>query len=103
MGNIANISNISIPADASHRAGALVLANLLQDPQTQLALYRAEGIYPAIDLARTTAAVRSRFAAVPVSPSVLPLSALTAHALPELASGYVTRIEKDWKSEVLQR
>lgn len=103
VGNIANISNIAIPADASHRPGALVLANLLQDPQTQLALYQAEGTYPAIDLTKTSAAVRGRFAAVPLSPSVLPLSTLTAHAQPELASGYVTRIEKDWKSKVLQR
>ena len=103
VGNIANISNIAIPADASHRDGALVLANLLQDPQTQLALYKAEGIYPAVDLTKTSAAVRGQFAAVPLSPSVLPLSALTANTQPELASGYVTRIEKDWKSEVLQR
>jgi len=103
VGNIANISNIAIPNDATHRAAALVLANLLQDPATQLALYKAEGIYPGIDLNKTSPQTRSAFAAVPLSPSVLPLAALLAHAQPELASAYVTRIEKDWKSAVLQK
>ena len=103
VGNIANISNIAIPNDANHQAAALVLANLLQDPATQLALYQAEGIYPGIDLDKTSPQTRSAFAAVPLSPSVLPLAALLAHAQPELASAYVTRIEKDWKSAVLQK
>ena len=103
VGNIGNISNIAIPNDATHRAAALVLANLLQDPATQLALYKAEGIYPGIDLDKTSPQTRSAFAAVPLSPSVLPLAALLRHAQPELASAYVTRIEKDWKSVVLQK
>ncbi len=102
-GNIANNSFLSIPADAAHRPGALVLANLLQDPVTQLALYRAEGIYPGIDLSQTTAQTQAAFAAVPVSPSVLPLRDLTRNAQPELASAYVTRIEKDWKTNVLEK
>jgi putative spermidine/putrescine transport system substrate-binding protein len=103
VGNIANSSFIATPANAAHHAAALVLANVLQDPATQLQLYRAEGIYPGIDLTRTSAAVQQQFAAVPVSPSVLPLAQLTAHAQPELASGYLTRIEKDWTANVLQR
>jgi len=101
-GNIANNSFLAIPANAAHRAAALVLANVLEDPRTQLALYRAEGIYPGIDVAKTDAATRAAFAAVPLSPSVLPLTQLTAHAQPELASGYVTRLESDWKRQVLQ-
>ncbi len=103
VGNIGNISNIAIPNDATHRAAALVLANLLQDPATQLALYKAEGIYPGIDLTKTSAQTRHAFAAVAQSPSVLPLATLLRNAQPELASGYVTRIEKDWKGAVLQK
>jgi putative spermidine/putrescine transport system substrate-binding protein len=102
-GNIGNESFLSIPYNAAHQAGALVLANVLQDPQTQLALYRAEGIYPGIDLAKTDPGTQAQFAAVPVSPSVLPLAALTRNAQPELASGYVTRIEAGWKIHVLQK
>lgn len=102
-GNIANNSFVGIPSNAAHAEAAMVLANLLQDPQTQLALYQAEGIYPGIDLARTDRATRDEFADVPLSPSVLPLERLLGDAQPELASEYVTRIERDWKSEVLQR
>ena len=102
-GNIANNSFVGIPKNAAHEAAALVLANLLQDPQTQLALYKLEGIYPGIDLAKTDAATQAAFAAVPVSPSVLPLRDLLKNAQPELASQYVTQVEKDWKVNVLQR
>ncbi len=103
VGNIANASFVAIPANAAHRAAALVLANVLQDPDIQLALYRAQGVYPAIDLTRTSPAIRAAFAAVPVDPSVLPLAELTRHSVPELAGGYVTRIEKDWTANVLRR
>ena len=103
VGNIANVSFLGVPANAAHHDGALVLANLLQDPATQLQLYQAEGIYPGIDLKRTPAEVQAAFAAVPISPSVLPLTALTANAQPELASGYVARLEKDWKTNVQQK
>lgn len=103
VGNIANISFLAVPKNAAHQAGALVLANVLQDPTTQLELYKAEGIYPAIDLAKTDDATRAAFAAVPVSPSVLSLAALTEHAQPELGSAYISRLEKDWKTQVLQK
>ena len=55
-----------------------------------------EGIYPGIDVTRTSPAVQARFAAVPVHPSVLPLAELTADAQPELDGRYLTRIEQDW-------
>ncbi|GAA1994857.1 ABC transporter substrate-binding protein [Nakamurella flavida] len=102
-GNIGNRSFVAIPANAANAAGAKVLANVLQDPETQLALYEAEGIYPGIDLTRTDADVQARFAAVPLSPSVLPLEELTRDAQPELAPEYVARLEQDWTATVLQQ
>ena len=102
-GNISNDSFISIPRNAAHRAGALVLANLLQEPTVQLALYQAEGAYPGIDVARTSKTFQQRFAAVRQSPSVLSLERLTADAQPELAAEYLNRIEKDWRTKVLQQ
>lgn len=101
-GNIANSSFVGIPANAAHSDAAMVLANVLQDPATQLELYKLEGVYPGIDLTKTSAEVRQEFASVPLSASVLPLEELLSNAQPELASDYVTRIERDWKSEVLQ-
>ncbi len=85
-GNIANTSFLAVPDNAAHKAASLVLANLLQDPQTQLALYTAEGIYPGIAVTKTDSATQAQFAAVPVSPSVLPLAELTRNAVPELSS-----------------
>lgn len=103
VGNIANYSFLGIPANAAHRAAALVLANVLEAPATQLELYRLEGSYPGIDLARTTPAIQRQFAATATSASVLPLDALTRHAQPELAAGYVTHLDADWKTEILQK
>jgi len=103
VGNIANNSFLAIPSNAAHTAGARVLANVLQDPATQLRLYQAEGIYPGIDLSRTDAATQTRFAAIPVPASVLSLRALTRNAQPELSSGYIDRLEKDWTTNVLQQ
>ncbi len=102
-GNIGNASFVAIPGNAEHSAAALLLADVLLDPQTQLALFKAEGTYPVIDLARTDRQTQQAFADVPQSPSVLPLSALTQDTQPELGGDYVTRLERDWKTNVLQQ
>lgn len=102
-GNIANTSYLAIPADAADRAAALVLANLLQDPQTQLRFFADGGIYPVIDLDRVPAEVRAEFEAVDLGESVLPLDELTASTLPELDTGYATAVEDGWTAQVLQR
>ena len=103
VGNIANNSFVAIPDNAAHRAAALVLANVLQEPETQLALYEAASVYPGIDLRKTSAQIQQQFAAVPVPDSVLPLAELTRNVQPELAAGYVARLEKDWTATVLQK
>lgn len=102
-GNITNFSFIAIPDNAKHKAAALVLANVLQKPDIQLGLYKAEGVFPGIDITKTSATIQSKFANVPTSPSVLPPSDLTRDAQPELASTYIARFEKDWISNVLQK
>lgn len=103
IGNIANNSFVAIPYNAGDKAAAMVLADQLLDPGTQLELFRTAGVYPAIDLDRLSAGERRRFDAVDLGPSVLPLAELTADTQPELAAAYVTRIEADWKTYVLQR
>jgi putative spermidine/putrescine transport system substrate-binding protein len=103
VGNIANTSYLAIPADAADRAAALVLANLLQDPQTQLRFYADGGIYPVIDLDRVPADVRAEFEAVDLGPSVLPLAELSARSIPELDTGYAAAVDDGWTAQVLQR
>jgi putative spermidine/putrescine transport system substrate-binding protein len=102
VGNISNVSFVTIPANAGDQAGALVLANVLQEPEVQLALFEANGIYPAIDVATTPPEVQDAFAAVETSPAVLPLDELLADARPELASAYISAIEDGWVAEVQQ-
>ena len=103
VGNISNVSFVTIPANAAHQAGALVLANVLQEPEVQLALFEANGVYPAIDVASTPTDVQDAFAAVETSASVLPLDELLADARPELASAYLAAIEDGWVAEVQQK
>ena len=103
VGNISNYNFVAIPANSKDKAGAQVLANVLLAPETQLELYETAGTFPAIDLEKVTPELRERFAAVSTSDAVLPLEELTAKAQPELTSDYVTRVEKDWKTNVLQK
>ena len=103
IGNIANNSFVAIPYNAPHRAAAMVVANELLDPAMQLALFRANGAYPAIDLDRLSAEQQAAFDAVDLGPSVLPLTELVARTQPELPAAYISRIEDGWTRHVLQR
>ena len=103
VGNISNYNFVAIPANSADKAGAQVLANVLLDPKTQLEFYRTSGTFPGIDLEKVTPEVRAQFEAVSTSESVLPLTELTKNAQPELVSAYVTKVEKDWKTNVLQK
>jgi putative spermidine/putrescine transport system substrate-binding protein len=103
VGNIGNVANVAIPANSPNRAGALVLANLLQDPRSQLRFYAEGGVYPVVALDRLPDDLRQQFAAVPVNPSVLTLDQLTARAQPELDPAYVTAVDDGWTARVLQQ
>ena len=103
VGNIANNSFVAIPYNAEHTAAAMVVANELLDPELQLALFRANGAYPAVDLESLPSVQRAAFDAVDLGPSVLPLADLTANTRPELRADYVALIEADWKANVQQR
>ena len=103
IGNISNYNFLSIPANSPHKAAAQVLQNVLLDPDTQLEFYKLSGTFPALDLTKLSTEQQAAFAAVSTSESVLPLKDLSAHAQPELTSKYVTSIEKDWKTNVLQK
>ncbi|MGZ6802370.1 MAG: ABC transporter substrate-binding protein [Mycobacteriales bacterium] len=103
IGNIANTSFVAIPFNAAHTAAAQVLANELLDPAVQLALFKAEGTYPAISLNALDPAQRQAFAAVDLGPNVLTVAELTAHTRPELPAAQVTALETGWKRHVQQR
>ncbi len=100
-GALVNDSYVTIPADAAHRDGALVVANLLLDPRLQA--IKADpaglGIPTVLDLGRLTRKQRRLFAAARRSPYLLQSF---GKKLAELPAADVPAIEQQWKREVLR-
>lgn len=103
VGGIANVSFVAIPANAADQAGALVLANVLQDPEVQLAAYETAGVFPVVEIDRLGPALQARFDAAAPPPALLSPEELAEDTLPELSAAYLQRIEEDWEREVLQQ
>jgi putative spermidine/putrescine transport system substrate-binding protein len=104
-GTIANTSYITIPANAKNREAALVLANFLESPeaQRQLAKQTLSGDSTVLDISRLIDQDRAAFRDLPLNPATIPSAELAIHAVPELPSAYVDRIEKDWIANVLRK
>lgn len=104
-GNIGNYSFTAIPYNAAHKAAAQVLANLLLSPPAALVNAGPDGagFTSAIDLAMLPAGERAKFTALQSSPYEVPADELSKKTLPEVDSGYVTALEKGWKTQVLQK
>lgn len=99
-GALHNASYVTIPAVAAHRAGALVVANLLLDPRLQAAKADPErlGVPTVLDLSRLAPADAARFRRA-ASPYLLPGP---VGRLAELPPERVTAIEARWRREVLR-
>lgn len=96
-GTIGNASFVAIPFNAASRAGAMVVANLLLDPEVQA---RAQdpavlGFQTVLDLDALAEADRARFAALDLGVATLPPEAL-GPALLEPHASWMTRIAADW-------
>jgi putative spermidine/putrescine transport system substrate-binding protein len=101
-GTIGNTNYTLIPFNASNKAAAIVVQNLLLSGEEQLEKARPEvwGATPAIDISRTTAEVQAGFTALQGHPSVVPSAELAKAALPELQAGWLTAIEDGWTANV---
>jgi putative spermidine/putrescine transport system substrate-binding protein len=92
-GALTNVSFVTIPADAAHRAGAQVVANLLLDPALQAAKTRQLGHPTVLDVDGL------RSASVDASPYLLEdFGELRA----ELPADEVPRLEERWEREILR-
>ncbi|PLL13739.1 ABC transporter substrate-binding protein [Tabrizicola sp. TH137] len=96
-GTIGNASFVAIPFNAAHRAGAMVMANLLLDPEVQA---RAQdpailGFQTVLDLAALTPEDRARFDALELGIATLSPADLGPVLLEPHAS-WMTRIAQDW-------
>ena len=96
-GTIGNASFVAIPFNAAHRAGAMVIANLLLDPEVQA---RAQdpavlGFQTVLNIQSLSAKDRARFDALELGVATLSPADLGPVLLEPHAS-WMTRIAQDW-------
>lgn len=96
-GMLGNCHFVAIPVTAPAQAGALVVADFLLSPDAQIEKLRPDawGDDTVLSLARLSAKDRARFAALPLGPATLPLSARPP-ALPEPHPSWTTALEAEW-------
>jgi putative spermidine/putrescine transport system substrate-binding protein len=101
-GMIGNISYVTIPFNSPNKAGAQVIANIMQSPAAQLKM-QVDGVIgsPAIVMAKTPLAARYRV--LPVHPSSTSPSVLAKNANPELTSAWLKAIDNGWIKDVQQK
>ncbi|KAA0916129.1 ABC transporter substrate-binding protein [Aquicoccus porphyridii] len=96
-GTIGNVSFVAIPYNAAHAEGAMVVANLLLDPEVQARMQNIEvlGSFSVLDPARLDAAAQARFDALPSAPALPGLDEL-GPTLPEPHASWMTRLTEEW-------
>lgn len=105
---IGDFNYVAIPANASHKAAALVLANLLLEPEFQAAQILPQngfGLGYAIDVNRVTdatAAGQLQAAATQLGEAATPASELAKALVGDSAAEYQSLVEQGWRTNVLQ-
>lgn len=96
-GTIGNVSFVAIPYNAAHAEGAMVVANLLLDPEVQARMQNIEvlGSFSVLDPARLDATAQARFDALPSAPALPGLDEL-GPTLPEPHASWMTRLTEEW-------
>ena len=95
--HIGNVSFVAIPYNAAHAEGAMVVANLLLDPEVQARMQNIEvlGSFSVLDPARLDATAQARFDALPSAPALPGLDEL-GPTLPEPHASWMTRLTEEW-------
>jgi putative spermidine/putrescine transport system substrate-binding protein len=101
-GMIGNISYVSIPYNSPNKAGAQVIANIMESPAAQLKM-QVDGVIgsPAIDMSKTPLAAQYR--SLPIHPSSVSPSVLAKNANPELTAAWLKAIDAGWIKDVQQK
>lgn len=104
-GTIGNTNYLAIPYNSPNKAAAMVAANFLLSPEAQYEAARPEvmgwstpltpSLLPQDTLAQLNGIARD--------PATLDGETLAKHKIAELQSTWLTRIEKDWRAEVLEK
>lgn len=101
-GMIGNISYVTIPFNSPNKAGAQVIANIMQSPAAQFKM-QVDGVIgsPAIVMSKTS--LSGQYRSLPVHPSSTSPSVLAKNANPELTSAWLKAIDAGWIKDVQQR
>jgi putative spermidine/putrescine transport system substrate-binding protein len=106
---IGDFNYVAIPANSPHKAAALVLANLLLEPEFQAAQILPEngfGLGFAIDVTRVTdpeQAALLKDAASKLGASATPAEEMAKSLVGDSAAEYQTLVEEEWLKNVLQK
>ncbi len=101
-GTLANTHFLSIPFNASDKAGALVAINELMSPEAQTAKLSPEnwGDLTALELEKLSPEQQQAMNEVDLGEATLSIEELEQNRLPELSSDYIDIIEKGWTEHV---
>ena len=96
-GSIGNTSFVAIPYNASHKEGAMVVANFLLEPEAQARAQdpRVIGLLTVLDLERLAPSDRARFE---IPPQLgMPPPATLGQPLLEPHPSWATRLVAEWQ------
>lgn len=101
-GMIGNISYVAIPYNSPNKAGAQVIANILQSPAAQLKM-QVDGVIgsPAINMNSTS--LSAQYRSLPIHPSSVSPAVLAKNANPELTAAWLKAIDAGWIKDVQQK
>lgn len=104
-GTIGNTNYLAIPYNSPNKAAAMIAANFLLSPDAQYEGARPEvmGWSTPLTPSLLPQDALAKFNSIPRDPATLDGDALAKHKLAELQATWLTRIEKDWKTAVLEK
>jgi putative spermidine/putrescine transport system substrate-binding protein len=104
-GSLYNTHFTAVPFNAPNRSGALVVADFLLSPEAQLQKNMPQnwGDFTVLDLERLDSDMVKRFKNLDLGEATLSPADLAAAAVPEIPSGYLELLERDWENKVLRR
>ncbi len=102
-GTLNNTHYVAIPFNAPNKAGAQVVANLLQSPEAQVEKQDPDGWgdLTTLDLDRLPEDVREEFAE-PEGAATLPARVLQQNRVPEARTEWLLALEDGWQEKVLK-
>jgi putative spermidine/putrescine transport system substrate-binding protein len=101
-GTLSNTHYLSIPFNASNKAGAMVVINFLLSPEAQITKFDSTvwGDGLAISADKLSQEYKDKLKSINTGENILKPEELEKHRIPEISSEYVDQVEKGWMKNV---